>query len=578
MLLNCYRFLENNIKQLSRSRLQRIFTFHNLLIVVSFALAFISFALMQEYIEEKNHSKIEFRAKTVESLLEKSFNQNLEVIYSIQNLFFTRKDISRQQFKDFVSNSLLRHPGLQAIEHMIRVTGPERAKYESQLKAEGFLNFVIKELGPDGKLKPAAMRDHYYVLNFVEPLQENIAALGYDVSFTPEANEALMIAETNGLGISPWLTLAQGELGFVVYLSIQKTNDFAAGVFRLKKFIEAAIVSSQADGVDFIVEQVTKDAAPLKTLRYDSQAAKLVSFTEIEDDVDEELIFSTLLTVGQRTWRFTHFPSSQYKSVIHLGIPYVAAFIVLLLMLAVTFFLHERDGRVTAEIATKVREEFMTVASHELRTPLTPLKMEIFLVKELMQTGHASQEKILSLLDNANKHLNHIVALIDDLLDVGRIGEEHYQYNLSPFKLDILIRGTVEKFESIFKANNCSVQMSLQPEVEVYWDAQRIEQVITNCLSNSVKFSTQAIIEINLRVEGDSAIFSIKDNGIGISDEFQKKMFNKFERGVSSQSYGGLGLGLYIVYQIIKSHNGSVHVKSSPGQGTEFIFQVPRNV
>lgn len=541
-------------------------------------LAIGSFALMNGYIEEKNYAKIEFRGKTVESLLEKSFNQNLEVIYSIQNLFFTRKDISRQQFKDFVSNSLLRHPGLQAIEHMIHVTNAERARYESQLKAEGFLHFVIKELGPDGKLRPAGIRDHYHVINYAEPLQENIAALGYDISFTPQANEALMIAESNGLGVSPWLTLAQGELGFVVYLSIQKTDGFAAGVFRLKKFIEAAIASSQADGVDFIVEEVTNNSSPLKALRYDSQEGKIINFIEIEDDVDDELIFSTLLNVGQRTWRFTHFPSSQYKSVIHLGIPYVAAFIVLLLMLAVTFFLHERDGRVTAEIATKVREEFMTVASHELRTPLTPLKMEIFLVKELMQAGQASQEKILSLLDNANKHLNHIVALIDDLLDVGRIGEEHYQCNLSPFKLDLLIRGTVEKFESVFKANNCSVQMTLQPEVEVCWDAQRIEQVITNCLSNSVKFSNQAIIEIKLRTEGHSAIFSIKDNGIGISEEFQKKMFNKFERGVSSQSYGGLGLGLYIVHQIIKAHNGSVRVSSSPGQGTEFIFQVPRNV
>lgn len=533
---------------------------------------------MQEYIEEKNRSKIEFRAKTVESLLEKSFNQNLEVIYSIQNLFFTRKDISRQQFKDFVSNSLLRHPGLQAIEHMIHVTDTERAKYEAQLKAEGFFHFGIKELGPDGKLRPAGRRDHYHVINYVEPLQENIAALGYDISFTPEANEALVIAETNGLGVSPWLNLAQGELGFVVYLSIQKTNGFAAGVFRLKKFIEAAIASSQADGVDFVVQEVSKDPAQAKGLRYDSQEAKVVNFAEIGDDVDEELIFSTLLTVGQRTWRFTHFPSNQYKSVIHIGIPYVAAFIVLLLMLAVTFFLHERDGRVTAEIATKVREEFMTVASHELRTPLTPLKMEIFLVKELMVSGQASQEKILSLLDNANKHLNHIIALIDDLLDVGRIGEEHYQYNLLLFNLDILIRDTVEKFEPVFKANNCSIQMSLQPEVEVYWDAQRIEQVITNCLSNSVKFSHEAIIEIKLRTEGQLAIFSVKDNGIGISEEFQKKMFNKFERGVSSQSYGGLGLGLYIVHQIIKAHNGSVRVSSSPGQGTEFIFQVPRNV
>lgn len=247
-------------------------------------------------------------------------------------------------------------------------------------------------------------------------------------------------------------------------------------------------------------------------------------------------------------------------------------------MLSVTFLLSEREARVTAETATKVREEFMTVASHELRTPLTPLKMEIFLIKELIQAGQSSQEKILSLLDNANKHLNHIVGLIDDLLDVGRIGEEHYKYNFSKFNLDLLIRDTVDKFSPVFKANSCSIQMNMQPEVEVNWDAQRIEQVIANCLSNSVKFSHKAIIEIALKTDGDMVIFSIKDNGIGISEEFQQKMFNKFERGVSSTSYGGLGLGLYIVHQIIQAHRGTVRVNSAPGSGAEFIFQVPRNV
>jgi signal transduction histidine kinase len=247
-------------------------------------------------------------------------------------------------------------------------------------------------------------------------------------------------------------------------------------------------------------------------------------------------------------------------------------------MLSVTFFLDERDARVSAQTATKVREEFMTVASHELRTPLTPLKMEIFLVRELVQAGQTSREKIMSILDNANKHLNHIVALIDDLLDVGRIGEEHYKYNFSRFNIDELVLNTVEKFEPVFRANGCKINLSIQPSIQVNWDAQRIEQVLANCLSNSVKFSNQAVIDVKLFAEGSYVIFSIKDNGIGISEEFQKKMFNKFERGVSSQSYGGLGLGLYIVHQIIKAHGGVTRVNSSPGQGAEFIFQVPPNV
>lgn len=552
--------------------------FRNSLVFMSLAVAFGFFVLFHEYIEDKDFAKIEFRSRAVESLIEKSFNQNLEVIYSIQNLFFTGRDISRQEFKDFVANSLLRHPGLQAIEHMIRVNDSDRARYETKMQKEGFLYFSIKEFSPTGMLVPASRRDHYHVINYVEPLQQNIAALGYDVSQTPAANEALMIAETKGIGISPWLTLAQGDLGFVVYLSIEKTDGIAVGVFKLKKFIETALSTSQSDGIDFIMEEISDQPTTSRVLKYDSQENKIINYIEAGVPADEELTSVNLMKIGQRTWRITHFPSPQYKSVIHPSIPYVAALIVLLLMLSITFLLDERDARVAAQSATRVREEFMTVASHELRTPLTPLKMEIFLVKELILAGQVSQDKIIGILDNANKHLNHIVGLIDDLLDVGRIGEDRYKYNFSDFNIDELVRQTVEKFEPIFKANNCQVRLNLQNEVQVHWDAQRIEQVLTNCLSNAVKFANNGLIEINLRTENQYVIFSVKDNGIGISEEFQKKMFNKFERGVSTQSYGGLGLGLYIVREIVKAHGGTVHVNSQLGFGAEFVFQVPRHV
>lgn len=548
-----------------------------MLVVVSFLFALMTFVLLQKYTEQKNLNKIEFRGKTVQSLLEKSFEQNLEIVYSIQNLFYTRKDFSRKQFKDFVSSSLLRHSGLQAVEQMIYIKDANRAKYEQKMRAEGFSNFTLKELTPEGGIQKAAKRSDYYIIHYAEPLQENMAALGYDVSFTPPAKEALVAAQNKGMGVSPWMPLAQGEQGFVVYMSIQGTDSYAVGVFRLKKFIETAISTSQSDGVDFVVEEVTDFPNPNKVFRFDSRNGKLVEFADASQ-IDQNLVTVSLVKFGQRTLRLIHFPSVHYRSIIHPALPYAGAFTVLLLILALTFFLNERDARISAQTATKVREEFMTVASHELRTPLTPLKMEIFLVKELVQSGQASKDKIGELLENANKHLNHIVALIDDLLDVGRIGEERYRYEFSNFKIDQLIRDTAEKFAPIFKANNCSVVFSLQPDVNVCWDIQRIEQVLTNCFSNSVKFSPQAIIEIKLRTEGSNIIFSVKDNGIGITPEFQKKMFNKFERGVSTNSYGGLGLGLFIVHEIIKAHHGTVSVVSIPGKGAEFIFQVPSNV
>lgn len=545
--------------------------------IASFLLALVIFVSLQNYAKSQNLHKIETRGKTIQALLDKSFNQNLEVVYSIQNLFYTRKDFSRAQFKNFVSNSLSRHPGLQAVEQMVYLKGSDRAMHEKKMRAQGFLNYTIKQLAAGGGVEVAGQRPEYYIINYVEPLEDNLAALGYDISFTAPAKEALLSAQSNGVGVSPWMPLAQGEIGFVVYMSISGGDSFAVGVFRLKKFIEFALRNSQAEGVDFLVEEVTSVPNPLNVFRYNSQAGELTSFKD-QSEINRDLVATSILEIGQRSWRLIQFPAAHFKSVIHPALPYAAALTVLLLMLTLTFFLSERDARVTAETATKVREEFMTVASHELRTPLTPLKMEIFLLRELVQSGHSSKEKLISLLDNANKHLNHIVALIDDLLDVGRIGEEHYRYDFSHFEINDLIKSTAEKFAPVFKANHSSILFNLQPNIKVYWDAQRIEQVIANCLSNSVKFSARAIIEIELRTEGPYVVFSVKDNGIGIAPEFQKRMFNKFERGVSSKSYGGLGLGLYIVNQIIKAHGGTITVNSVPGQGAEFIFRVPSSV
>ena len=543
----------------------------------SFLLALIIFVSLQNYSKSQNLNKIETRGQTIQALLDKSFNQNLEVVYSIQNLFYTRKDFSREQFKAFVSNSLSRHPGLQAVEQMVHLKGSDRAKHEKKMRAQGFLNYSIKQLATGGGVEVAGNRSEYYIINYVEPLEDNLAALGYDISFTPPAKEALDSAQSNGIGVSPWMLLAQGDTGFVVYMSIAGGDSFAVGVFRLKRFIEFALRNSQADGVDFLVEEVTQTPSPLNVFRYNSQAGELTGLKD-QSEINQDMVATSTVEIGQRSWRLIHFPSANFKPVIHPVLPYAAALTVLLLMLTLTFFLSERDARVTAETATKVREEFMTVASHELRTPLTPLKMEIFLLRELVQSGQASKDKLIGLLDNANKHLNHIVALIDDLLDVGRIGEEHYRYEFSHFEINDLIKSTVEKFAPVFKANHSSVLLNLQPNIKVYWDAQRIEQVIANCLSNSVKFSARAIIEIELRTEGPYVIFSVKDNGIGIASEFQKRMFNKFERGVSSKSYGGLGLGLYIVNQIIKAHGGTITVNSVQGQGAEFIFRVPSSV
>lgn len=565
----------NIIKKLSSSEIRRWLTAHNLLIVVCLVLSLASFFVMRNYIKIKNQNKVEARGRALKSLLEKSFLQDLEVVYSIQNLFYSQKMVSRKQFKDFVTGSLRRHPGLQAVEQIIRVPYSDRANYENKIRSEGFSDFYLKELHPaDGQIQKAGQRGEYFVVHYAEPLEDNLAALGYDVSFMPPAKQTMINAKKEGMAVSNWLPLAQGDVGFVVYLSIQGTENFAVAVFRLKRFVESAIKSLAPDGVDFTLEEINAPDGIDKIFKYDSADQRLLEVSS--GRVCKGKSSTAILNIGQRMWKLTYMPSEQFKSIMHPGLPYLVAVTVLLLTLACTFLFKEREGRIKAETATKVREEFMTIASHELRTPLTPLKMELFLLKQLFKTGDVGHDKVLRLVNNADKQLNHIVALIDDLLDIGRLNQGKFDFHYSEFDFTQLIQKTTEKFLPMLQAHGCTISLDLQPGVIVYWDPIRIEQVIANCLSNSVKFAANTPVEIKMVAGDDMVTFSIKDKGIGVTADLKQKIFNRFERGVSVRSYGGLGIGLYIVQEIIHRHGGTVRLESAPGAGAEFIFKVPR--
>lgn len=510
--------------------------------------------------------------RTVESFLAKSFAEDLEVIHSIRNIFSANKNVSKKQFHDFVTNSLMRHQELQAVEYMIRLPKEKRKQYEKHMRSQGFSNFHIKEQIAGKEMRKAGERDEYYVIHYIEPFEGNEAALGYDVSFTAPARETLNHAKALGIGVSPWLNLAQGDVGFVVYMNIPETDGFSVGVFRLKRFIENAIKNDETRGIDFIIEEVVNDRTS-RIFEYDSAQEKVV---ELDKHAPVSVKHARQFKVGNQTWRLTPTFSLPDHSALHPLWSLVAAMMVLLLTLSCAFFLKERDHRIKAQTAAKIREEFMTVASHELKTPLTPLKMEIFLAKELLlvKSGY-SQEKVISLLDKANKQLNDIVELIDDLLDVGRISEGKFPFHFTEFDFAELINSIVEKFTPTLNSKGCSVELDLEKNVNVYWDIIRVEQVIVNVLSNAIKFAANSPIKIRMYTENGMVFFRVKDQGIGISAEMQKKIFDRFERGVSTNSYGGLGLGLFIVREIIQGHGGTVRVESIPGDGAEFIFQVP---
>jgi PAS domain S-box-containing protein len=218
------------------------------------------------------------------------------------------------------------------------------------------------------------------------------------------------------------------------------------------------------------------------------------------------------------------------------------------------------------------KDEFISVASHELRTPITSLKASLQLLQKIKDNPATSMMPVL--IDQANKSLNKVSALIADLLNASKFTEGQLQLNKTYFKLSKLIDDCCDHIRI---AGEFEIIINGDLELEVYADANRIEQVINNFVNNAVKYAPESkTILINIAKEGNKARVSVTDKGKGIPSAKQKNLFERYFRvATSGIQYSGLGLGLYINAEIVKRHEGEIGVNSSINQGSTFWFTLP---
>ena len=138
-----------------------------------------------------------------------------------------------------------------------------------------------------------------------------------------------------------------------------------------------------------------------------------------------------------------------------------------------------------------------------------------------------------------------------------------------------ILREVIATYQPEAEQSGYVVRLSAPPSVPGFWDPLRVGQVVTNLLSNAMKFGRRNPIDITVQVDGNTVQIAVRDRGIGIAPAEQSRIFRRFERGMSPASYGGLGLGLYIVERIAQAHGGSVRVESVVGEGSTFTVELP---
>ncbi len=227
--------------------------------------------------------------------------------------------------------------------------------------------------------------------------------------------------------------------------------------------------------------------------------------------------------------------------------------------------------------ATNIRDEFISVASHELKTPLTALKLQSQVTKRYAQNDPNSltKERVTKLIDMTCSQVDRLSRLVEDMLDVSRISSGKLALRKEDFDLATLVEEVVDRFQPQLEAVHCQVNIIRESDVSGEWDRYRIEQVISNLLTNAMRYAQGKPIHIRVSQTGETACLEIRDEGSGIAAQDQERIFQRFERAVVSHNISGLGLGLFICRQIVESHGGKIQLQSTLGEGSSFQVLLP---
>jgi PAS domain S-box-containing protein len=231
-----------------------------------------------------------------------------------------------------------------------------------------------------------------------------------------------------------------------------------------------------------------------------------------------------------------------------------------------------------AQSAIARRDEFLSVASHELRTPLTSLQLHLSSLLHMLapaKVATADTEKIRDKVLRADRQGTRLVQLMNQLLDVGRLESDRMVLDRSPTDLGSLTTDVVSRFDGMIESSGSKFSISTKPNLVGSWDRERLDQVITNLISNALRYGRSLPIEVRVFNTDSHAILEVQDHGIGIAPEDQSRIFERFERASSPRNYGGIGLGLWIVREIMDLHGGRVSVESKPTSGSTFRIELP---
>jgi signal transduction histidine kinase len=229
--------------------------------------------------------------------------------------------------------------------------------------------------------------------------------------------------------------------------------------------------------------------------------------------------------------------------------------------------------------ALALSDEFLSTLGHELRNPLAPIYMQAQYLLDAVRQGEPkalTSEWMVPQLEGFSRRLRKFLEMLNRIMDVSRMSAGQLDLELEDVDLVEVVREVSGNFERELSAARSELRLDLPSRLVGKWDRMRVEQIFTNLLSNAIRYGASRPIVVRAGGDVEQIELSVKDDGVGIPEEHQHRIFERFERAGKTRSSGGFGIGLWTVRQSCLALGGHVSVKSRPGEGSEFTVVLPR--
>lgn len=223
--------------------------------------------------------------------------------------------------------------------------------------------------------------------------------------------------------------------------------------------------------------------------------------------------------------------------------------------------------------AVQARDAFLTIAAHELRNPMHALLLQVEAV--IKHARRSADERMVQRLERVRLILDRYVERATVLLDVSRLTAGNMRIHPAPMDLSEVVRAVAESYEAEAAFVGAALSIDLPEAMPGRWDRLAMEQVVSNLVSNAIKYGGGSPVSVSLGGDTGGVRLVVADRGIGISPEDQQRIFEQFEQIVTQASRGGFGIGLWLVRWLVQAHGGTISVESRPGEGSVFTIALP---